>query len=86
MTVFNFPAQRFVGFREINGFIVFANPIKRPTGVRKLRKTRRMGVTTLHLWRLSLSVLYDLVKTMVVRDRSKRAGSGAGERVGRRFN
>ena len=53
----------------------FANLTKRPTGVRKRKKTRRSGSTGSHFWKLSLGVLYGLVKTMFVRDTSKVAGS-----------
>ena len=35
IAVFDFFAQRFVGFCEINGFIVFVNLTKPPTGVKK---------------------------------------------------
>ena len=58
-----------------NSLSFSANPTKRLTGVRKKRKPRRTGVTAPHFWRLSLSVLYGLVKTMFARDRSKGAGS-----------
>ena len=53
------------------------NATKRPTGVRKNRKTREMGVTAAHFWRLSLGNSYTLAKAMWARDRSKGAGSRA---------
>ena len=51
------------------------NATKRPTGVRKKRKTRGEGATALYFWSHSLGVLYGLVKTMFARDRSKDFGS-----------
>ena len=61
--------------KEKNSLSFSANPTKRPTGVRKNRKTREMVTTALNFWRLSLGVLYGLVKTMFARDGSKVAGS-----------
>ena len=62
-------------------FIVFCHsyttPSESKTIVRKKRKTRREGTTALNFWRLSLSVLYGLVKAMFARDTSRGAGSEA---------
>ena len=55
--------------------LFFANLTKRPTGLRKIKKTRGKGVTVSHFWRLSPGVLYGLVKTMFPRDTSRPAGS-----------
>ena len=53
------------------------NATKRPTGVRKKRKTRGEGATLSHFWRHSLGVSLGLAKTMFARDRSKDLGSEA---------
>ena len=53
------------------------NLAKRPTGVRKKRKSRGKGTTGSCFWRLSLGNSYGLVKAMLARDTSKPAGSEA---------
>ena len=53
------------------------NATKRPTAVRKKRKTRVTRQLALHFWRLSLCNSYTLVKAMFARDTSKGTGSRA---------
>ena len=43
IAVFNFFAQRFVSFCEINGFIVFCQPYKTPNGSKKKEENKRVG-------------------------------------------
>ena len=53
------------------------NATKRPTAVRKKRKTRVTGQLAPHFWRLSLGNSYTLAKAMCARDTSRPAGSRA---------